>query len=117
MKFILAVITTIIIAFIVQYFQIGPWWSLAVVTLFLGALMGFNSLKSFLFGFLGIALLWGSYAFFLDQQNDSILAIKIGELFSGLGPIALLLVAALISGITGGLAAMTGSLGWQLFKK
>ena len=117
MKFLLGLIATIAISFLVQYFNIGPWWSISVIAFVVAALVRLNGFKSFLFGFLAIALLWGAYAFFINGQNEGILSTKIGMLLGGLSSNSLVIISALIGAIVGGLGAMTGSLAQQLIKK
>ncbi len=117
MKFLLALVLTILVAFLVQYFNIGSWWSLAVVTFITGVVMKLNAWKSFAFGFLAIVLVWGGYAYFLNDLNNGILAAKMGVIFKGLDVRSLIAVSALIGGIVGGLGAMTGRLAWELVGK
>ncbi len=112
-KFIIGVIAVAIIALIGQSYL--PWWIIAPTSFLIGALLGLNGRQSFGYGFLGIALLWGVYAGWLNNENESILATKMGALFGGLSPLHLVLITALLGGIVGGVAAMTGSLGRNLF--
>ena len=76
-----------------------------------------NGWQSFIYGFIGAALIWGIYATILNSGNGGILASRVGNLFGGMNGITLILVTAIVSGIMGGLGAMTGSLGRQLFEK
>jgi len=86
-----------------------PWWKVVIVTLLVGLWMPVKAWKSFIFGFLAIAVWWGSFAFFANQANGGILAMRIGQLFNGLSPILLLLITALLGGLAGGLGAMLGT--------
>jgi len=112
MKYLFAVIGIIILGFTVQSFL--PWWSIAIVAAILGAAFKLNNLQSYLVGFLGVFLLWGCYAAFMNNANDGILAERMGELFGKLGAIQLVFVTALLGGIIGGFGALTGNLGRNL---
>lgn len=115
MKYILSILGVIALGFILQSFL--PWWTIAVAAAIIGAIFKLNNLQSFLVGFLGIALLWGAYAAFLNNGNEGILAAKMGALFGGLSAVSLILVTALLGGIIGGFGALTGRLGRSIFEK
>ncbi len=108
MKFVLSVILTAVVSFVAGLFL--PWWSIAIVA-FLVALLIRQSLgKSFLSGFIGIFLLWGIVAFWIDVKNGSILSQKIGQLFPlGGSSILLILITAFVGGLVGSFAAMAGA--------
>ena len=113
MKYIFSIITIIIFGGLVQLFL--PWWSFLIVTLSVAFLFKLTGWQGFLCGFLGIFLLWGTYAFYLNQVNEGILASRMSGLFSMPGAsIGLLLFSALIGALIGGLAGATGALGRQL---
>lgn len=108
MKFIVAALLTALLAFIGGLFF--DWWILAVAALLVAALVHQRAGKAFLAGFTGGFLLWGLLSFWIDSKNDGILSVKIAQLFylgnsSGL----LILVTALIAGLVGGMAALSGS--------
>ncbi|MEI6947733.1 hypothetical protein V9K67_11110 [Paraflavisolibacter sp. H34] len=88
-----------------------PWWSLAPVAFAVALLLRPAPLWAFVSGFAGVFLLWSILAGWIDAQNDSLLSRKVAQLFS-LGPSSLLLilVTALVGGLVGGFAALTGSL-------
>ena len=109
MKFLTGILGIIVAGFIVQSFF--AWWSIAIVAAFFGAFMNVSNTKSYLLGFLGVSLLWGTYAAFLNAGNDGILATKIGTLFGGLSPLALIATTAVLGGIVGGFSALTGKMG------
>jgi len=87
-----------------------PWWVIGVVAAAVALIFRTKPVLSFFAGFFGIALLWGLYAGYLDGQNESLLSSQLGQIFNGLSSIGLILTTALIGGLVGGLAAMTGSL-------
>ena len=114
MKYIFAIAGVIILGVAVQSFM--PWWSVAIVAAIMGASFKLNNLQSYLIGFLGVFLLWGSYAALINHSNESILATKVGVIFGGLGAFQLVLVTALLGGIIGGFGALTGRLGRNFLK-
>ena len=93
----------------------GPWWSVAIIGCAIGFLLDMTPTRSFFTGFLAIALLWGVMAFWINADNNGIMATRIGGLFGGLSPILLILVTALIGGLAGGLGTLTGRLARAAF--
>lgn len=112
-SFIIVFVTTAAIGGLLQPFT--PWWTIAVWTAVLGILIDQKAYVHFWAAFAGAALLWGAWAFVLSQENEGILAERIGELFGGIGGYAVLVATALIGGLTAGLGAVTGSLGRKAF--
>lgn len=109
MKYLYSIIIIILLGGLAQLFL--PWWSLVVVAFLVAYLFRLNGWQGFVCGFVGIFLLWGGYAFYLNQANTGILASRMGDLFSlPSGSLSILLVTALIGGLMGGLAAATGGL-------
>lgn len=85
-----------------------PWWSLAIPCVLLGAWLGKSSGRSFLYGFLGVALLWLLQSIFIHIGNAGVLSERIGELLSLPDPILVIIITAVIGGLAGGLSTMTG---------
>lgn len=112
-KFILNLIITLVLAFLLL--QMTPWWSMAIIAGLVAAVIHPNGPQSFFSGFLGIGLAWGISAFMINSQNDSILASQLGDLFGGVGPIALILITAIVGSLLGGFGALTGSLARGIF--
>ena len=108
MKFILSIILTCLFAFLGGLWL--PWWSIAVAA-FLAALMIFQPPgKAFLGGFIGLFILWGALAWWIDMQNQGVLSRKIAMIFPLSGnPFLLILVTAITGGSVAGFAAATGS--------
>jgi hypothetical protein len=104
MKFLIQILATMIICFTLQYFL--PWWTMALGAFVIGYLSGNSSLTSFTAGLLGAGLLWFLMAFYIDASTDSILTNKVGKLL----PLNVFLLTALIGGLVGGFAALTGAL-------
>ncbi|HCW08679.1 MAG TPA: hypothetical protein DGG95_15070 [Cytophagales bacterium] len=103
MKFIYQTIATIIGSFIVQYFL--PWWTMAIVACAFGYYFNNKGILAFLSGFIAIALLWFSFAFYLDSATSSILTTKINKLF----PVNVFVLMVIVGGLVGGFAALTGA--------
>ncbi|MDX1943582.1 MAG: hypothetical protein SFU99_23650 [Saprospiraceae bacterium] len=115
MRIILFTLFTLIAGFIAQQFL--PWWMIAVIAGLLSYIFDLKTGVSFWAGFVAAALLWASYAGYLDYQNEGILSARIGKLFGGLPGAVLILLTGVVGGIFGGLGALTGSLGRRLTTK
>jgi hypothetical protein len=108
MKFLAAIILTCLLAFIGGLFL--PWWSIAIVSLLVSIILIQNPGKAFLAGFLGVFLLWGGLAVWINMKNEGILASKIASVLPlGGSAIVLILVTSFIGGLVAGFAAMSGS--------
>ncbi len=108
MRFIFLFLSIIVTAAFAQ--QVLPWFSLPVIALGMGWLFRVGAGQSFLAGFLAGLLLWGGYAWFLNNLNDGLLAGRTGHLFGGLSAAAMVLVTGLFAGLFAGLGALTGAL-------
>lgn len=108
MKFITAIALTALLGFALPLYL--WWWSFAITAFIVAYIMKLPPGKSFLAGFIGIALLWAIQASILDAGNNHLLSGKVALLlpFNGSGT-ALLLTTAIIGGLVSGLAALTGS--------
>lgn len=110
-------ILTALLACIVQFFF--PWWTLTFAA---AAAAMLNRLKRrrdiFWSGFGGIAGLWLGYVGLIELQTRAVLSPKLAALL-GLPafPPSAWLVTALIGGMTGGLAALTGYYLKRIFVK
>lgn len=108
MKFLVATILTALLAFISGLFL--PWWGIAITSLLVAVIIHQKAGKAFLSGLLGVFILWGGLAWWIDMKNNGILSKKIASVLP-LGGNALLLI--LVTGVVGGLvsafAAMSGS--------
>ena len=108
MRFFLTILLTMLLSFIAGLYL--PWWSVAIVAFFAALLVPPRIGLGFFAGFLGIFLLWGALAFWIDTANESILSHKIALLFPlGGSTLLLILITAFIGGLVGGFAAMAGS--------
>ena len=104
MKFLIQVIATIVISFVLQTFL--PWWTLAIGSLAVAFAVGNKSGVSFAAGFVGIGILWFGVAFYIEQTTHSILTEKVNKLL----PLNSFFLTTLIGGLVGGFAALTGAL-------
>ena len=108
MKFTVATLLTALLAFIggLQF----DWWILAISAFLTAALVHQKPVKAFGAGFLGIFLLWGILAYWIDSKNMHILASRVAELLPlGGNSFLLILVTAVIGALVGGFAALSGS--------
>ncbi|MBL7863252.1 MAG: hypothetical protein JNK10_00135 [Cyclobacteriaceae bacterium] len=108
MNFLKQTLFTVAICFILQYFL--PWWTLVIGAGIGGYMFGNGGGMSFLSGLLGVGLLWLAMAMLIDVQTQSILTEKVAKIFPTKTPGLLFLVTAIIGGLPGGFAAMTGAM-------
>jgi len=114
-KFLAQLLLIGLFTFLGQFFL--PWWGLFFTAGIAGAIISIKGFPSFIAGFLAIAGLWFMQIYFIDAANESILSTKVAAIFSLNSPIQLMLVSALLGGICGGFAALTGKLFADLFRK
>lgn len=108
MKFLVSILLTALLAFISGLWL--PWWSIAVAAFIVSLLVYQSAGKSFVGAFLGLFLLWGGLAWWIDMQNHGILSKKIASVLPLNGnPTMLILVTALVGALVAGAAAATGS--------
>jgi len=108
MKFLVAILLTALLAFIGGLYL--PWWSIAIAALIVAVLVHQKAGKAFITAFLGVFLLWGALAWWINMKNEGILATKIASVLPlGGNAIVLILVTACIGGLVAGFAAMSGS--------
>ncbi|MDO7851132.1 hypothetical protein [Hymenobacter convexus] len=94
-----------------------PWWSLAVVAFIVGLAIAPTGRVAFGAGFSGAALSWLLPAAWLAYQNEGLLAHRMAQLLPLGGSVpALVLVAGLVAGLSGGLAALAGAWLRQAFQ-
>lgn len=83
------------------------WWLIAIDAFFAALLVGKTPFRSFLSGFVAVALVWLAMALFINQQNEGLLLGKVSELFS-LSSTWLLVITTLIGAFVGGFSALSG---------
>lgn len=106
----------LILSFISSYLL--PWWAAAIIAFLATLIVGKTSGKAFWSGFGAIFVLWIILALIKSIPNDNILAGRVIQLF----PLPhqwllLLLITALIGGLVGGIAALSGVLTKKAFSK
>ena len=116
MKFIVSAIITAALAFgLGLYF---PWWTIVIAGMLTGFFIPQHWFLSFLSAFTGVFLLWGLMALFISVSNDHILAKRISMLVvKNSSPYLIILITALIGGLTSGLSASSARSLFNLFKK
>ena len=108
MKFLIATILTALVSFIAGLYF--PWWTLALASFAVAALIHQKPWKAFFSGFLGLFLLWAGLAFWIDSKNDHILSKRVAELLKlGQSSVAIILVTAFIGALIAAFAALSGS--------
>jgi len=108
MKSIVAIILTALLALLGGIYL--QWWSVALAGFIIATLVPQKGGRAFLSGFLGVFLLWGIIAWWIDMKNEGILAKKIAAVLPlGGNEYLLILVTALIGGLVAGFAALSGS--------
>jgi hypothetical protein len=90
------------------YFQ---WWTAVIIALVIELALGKRNSTAFFSGFYGVAIPWMILATYIDIKSESILSVRILELFK-LPQYSFLLIVltGLIGGIMGGVGSLTG--GW-----
>ena len=108
MKFITAILLTALLAFVGGLWF--GWWVIAIAAFLIALLVRQGSGKAFLAGAIGVFLLWGALAWWVDMKNEHVLSRKIAEVLPlGGSSFLLILVTALIGALVAGLGAMSGS--------
>ncbi|WP_028787564.1 hypothetical protein [Terrimonas ferruginea] len=107
MKFLIAFLLTAALAFTGGlYFD---WWIIAPAAFITAVLVRQRPGMAFLAGFLAVFLLWAGLSYWIDVQNQHILATRIAKLMGVGSPFMLVIVTGLVGGLVGGLAALSGS--------
>lgn len=104
MKFLIQILATIAVCFLLQTFL--PWWTMAIGSLTVAYAISNKGGISFVAGFIAVGVLWLGMAVYIDQTTNSILTEKVNKLL----PLNSFVLTTLIGGLVGGLAALSGSL-------
>lgn len=108
MKFIITILLTIILALAFGLYL--PWWSIAIAAFAVSVAIPQKPGLAYISGFLGLFLLWGGLACWIDIKNQHILSQRIAQLFSLQNASWMLVViTALLGAVVAGFAALTGS--------
>ncbi|MBS1542398.1 MAG: hypothetical protein JST14_02085 [Bacteroidetes bacterium] len=98
---------TAALCFILQYFF--PWWTMTLGAFAAGWYFGNKPGVSFLAGLLGVGLLWLATATVIDAESQATLTEKVAQLFPTKTKPLLFLLTAVIGGLPGAFAALTGA--------
>ncbi len=108
MKNIISLLVLAIACILIQNYT--PWWSSLIIIGLFTAIMNIPPVKALIFGAIILFVIWFTYAFYLNHQNEGILSARVGVLFQGVGGFNLIIISGIIGAIIGGLSALTGSL-------
>jgi hypothetical protein len=116
MKIFINTILTALFAFALgMYF---PWWSIAIAAFIVYALIPVKPGWAFVSAFLAIFLLWGGMAWVISANNEHILSHRISQvILKKDDPVMLAVSAALIGGLVGGFAGLSGRLFRMIIKR
>lgn len=115
MRMFISILLTVFVAGVATFSL--PWWMVSVVSFLVSALIQQKPGRSFLTGFLAIAILWLGYALYKDIPNQHILSARMAQLFSLPGYGLYILILVLIGGLVGGISAWSGALLSRVFKR
>lgn len=95
-----------------------PWWSSAIVALWVGYWVADSPGKSYAYGFAAMLLMWGVYAAIQSSANGGLITTAFSNVFAGkLSGTQLIWATGFIGGLVGGFGAMTGTLLRQIVRK
>jgi len=115
MKFITSLILMALLSFSLCIFL--PWWGIGIACFLVAICIPQKNWVSFIAGFSSLFLLWYGLSFWISFHNGHLLANRISTLIlKQENSFLLVLITALIGGIVGGLAALSGSLFRKNFK-
>ena len=108
MRFFLGMVLIALLSAVGEYYL--PWWVIAVVCFAVSLIVGLRPGRSFLMGFLGIAIFWADAALLHDVANQHILSTRMAALFHLPSSTMFICVTVLVGSLVGGLAAWAGAL-------
>jgi hypothetical protein len=111
MLFLIILVVSILCGFVL------PWWAGAVIAFIAALIWGKKTAVTFAAGFGGLFVAWVVLALIHTLPNNNILASRVATLFHLPHWFFLLFVTAMIGGLVGGLAALSGVLVGQVFRK
>ncbi len=106
MKFLLQLFGIVFLAHLFQIFL--PWYSVGFAAFIMGYILKSNA--NFVAGFLGVALLWLFKAWTMNSSSATDLVERVAHIFSLDNKIWLFLLMAVVGGLVGGFAALTGAI-------
>ena len=117
MKFVISILINAAVSFLIGHLLPNWWWGVGVFVFLTGSLIFLSPGKAFLSGFLGVFLSWFFHALYIDMGNESILSTKIAALFGLPSSLVLIIVTAMLGGLIGGFAALSGRNFRSVFKR
>lgn len=88
-----------------------PWWIIGIVALLVEVTVGKGDATKFYSGFYGVAIPWIALAAYIDYNSDSILTVRILEMFKlPTYGFVMVIITGLLGGLVGGLSSTVG--GW-----
>ncbi|MDF9797306.1 hypothetical protein OKW21_002569 [Catalinimonas alkaloidigena] len=115
MKFLFKIILIIAFSYLLELYL--PWWSVIIAAFLVNMWLPSKGFIDFLSGFLGVGLLWLTYAWLIDADTSSILSERIADLFSLPNGSFMIASSGLVGGVAGGFAALSGSQFRRIFMK
>lgn len=108
MKFAVSLVLTALLSFAAGLYL--GWWSLAIAAFVVALCIPQKPWQNWLAGFLGLFLLWGCLATWIDIRNLHILSGKVASIIPlGGSTLLLILITAFAGALVAGFAALTGS--------
>jgi hypothetical protein len=103
-----------LLSFLLQLFL--PWWIIAIVAFGAALWRATTGGNAFWSGFLAIVLVWMLMATVIHVRTGGILTERVAALFSLPASFLLIIVTALVGGLVGGMAALSGYYVRQLIR-
>lgn len=111
----LTIALTLFLAYALGLFL--PWWSAALASSIVMAVMRARPMPAFLLGFLSVFLLWAVWISARSIANEHILAHRMSAMVIGKdNPWAIMALSAAIGGLMGGLGGLCGSLFMRILR-
>jgi hypothetical protein len=108
MKFVSSLILNALLSFALCLYL--PWWTVAIAAFLVAAFIPQSPGRSFLCGFIGVAILWAVLSISISSRNEHVLAHKVSLLILKTdSPSLLIFVTVLIGALVAGFAALTAS--------
>lgn len=86
-----------------------PWWSLAIVAFLVCFWRSSGAIHAFLYGFVGVAVIWLAYALLIHTRTDGIFTARMSSLlFKANNAVMPMVVTVILGGLVGGMAGLSG---------